>query len=135
MLQVPISVLPATTMTKQQKHILVAEDDAFLLGMIRRILVSHDVRVSSARNGQEAIDAIGKDPPDLLLLDLLMPHVDGFAVLKFRKEKYLTFPVVVCTNLSDKKNIIKCDGLNVNEYLIKSDMDDDQIWTVAEKYL
>ncbi|MDD5055694.1 MAG: response regulator [Candidatus Peribacteraceae bacterium] len=122
-------------MKKNIRHILVAEDDAFLLGMIRRVLSKHEVRVSTARNGQEAIDVILKDPPDLLLLDLLMPIVDGYAVLELRKKKKLTFPVVVCSNLSDKKNIVKCDGLGVNEYVIKSDMDDDQIWTVAEKYL
>lgn len=122
-------------MNQPQKHILVAEDDAFLLGMMRTILSKHGVRVSTARNGQEAIDIIGKDLPDLLLLDLLMPQVDGFAVLKYRKQKKMTFPVVVCSNLSDKANIEKCDDFDVNEYLIKSDMDDDQIWAVAEKYL
>ncbi len=122
-------------MNEPQKHILVAEDDAFLLGMMRTILSKHGVRVSTARNGQEAIDIIEKDLPDLLLLDLLMPQVDGFAVLKYRKQKKMTFPVVVCSNLSDKANIEKCDDFDVSEYVIKSDLDDDQIWAVAEKYL
>jgi CheY-like chemotaxis protein len=119
----------------KQKHVLVAEDEAFLLSMIRSLLTNHGVRVSTARDGQEAIDSIDKDPPDLLLLDLLMPYVDGYAVLQHRKTKKLKFPVVVCTNLSDKKNIIKCNDFDVNEFLIKSDMDDDQIWNIAEKYL
>ncbi len=122
-------------MSEQQKHVLIAEDEAFLLSMMRSILNQHGVRVSTAQNGQEAIDIIIKDPPDLLLLDLLMPHVDGFAVLQHRKDKKMKFPVVVCSNLSDKANIEKCEEFNVNEYLIKSDMDDDQIWIIAEKYL
>ena len=122
-------------MSKVQKHIIVAEDDAFLLEMMQKVLTKHGVRVSTASQGQEAIDIIDRDPPDLLLLDLLMPHVDGFAVLQHRKEKNMTFPVVVCSNLSDKTSIIKCSEFAVNEYLIKSDMDDEQIWTVAEKYL
>ena len=122
-------------MSEAQKHILIAEDDAFLLGMMRSILAKHGARVSTARNGQEAIDSIDGDLPNLLFLDLLMPQVDGFAVLKHRKEKKMTFPVVVCSNLSDKANIEKCAGFDVNEYLIKSDMDDDQIWVIAEKYL
>lgn len=122
-------------MSEQQKHILVAEDEAFLLSMMRSILTKHDVRVSTAQNGQEAIDIIVKDPPDLLFLDLLMPHVDGYAVLRHRKEGNMKFPVVVCSNLSDKASIEKCADLDVTEYLIKSDMDDDQIWTIAEKYL
>lgn len=122
-------------MSKQSKHIIVAEDEAFLLDLMRKVLSKHGARVSTACNGQEAIDIIDKDPPDLLLLDLLMPHVDGYAVLQHRKEKNMKFPVVVCSNLSDKTNIIKCNEFDVNEYLIKSDMDDEQIWTVAEKYL
>ena len=122
-------------MNDQQKHVLVAEDDAFLLQMIRKVLSKHGVRVSTASNGQEAIDVIDADRPDLLLLDLLMPHVDGFAVLEHRKKKKMHFPVFVCTNLSDKKSIIRCDAFDVSEYLIKSDMDDEQIWTAVEKYL
>lgn len=122
-------------MNDREKHVLVAEDEALLLEMIRKILSKHGVRVSTARDGQEAIDVMDKDLPDLLLLDLLMPHVDGFAVLRHRKKKNMKFPVFVCTNLSDKKNIIKCNEFGVSEYLIKSDMDDDQIWTAVEKYL
>jgi CheY-like chemotaxis protein len=122
-------------MSKQQKHVLVAEDDAFLLDMMTKVISQHGVRVSSAHNGQEAIDVMNKDLPDLLLLDLLMPQVDGFAVLQHRKVKKMKFPVVVCSNLSDTTSITKCHEFDVNEYLIKSDMDDDQIWSVVEKYI
>ncbi len=122
-------------MNTLQKHVLVAEDEAFLLSMMRSVLTRHGVRVSTAVDGQEAIDIMDKDLPDLLLLDLLMPHVDGFAVLKHRKEKNFTFPVIVCSNLSDKKSMIRCHEFDVSEYIIKSDMDDDQIWKVVEKYV
>lgn len=71
------------------KHVLIAEDEAFLLKMIRKTLSKHGARVSTAQDGQEAIDRMDADPPDLLLLDLLMPHVDGFAVLQHRKKRVL----------------------------------------------
>ena len=122
-------------MSKQSKHILITEDEAFLLAMMQKVLTGHGARVSTALNGQEAIGIIDKDPPDLLLLDLLMPQVDGYAVLEHRKKKKMKFPVVVCSNLSDKTNILKCSEFDVNEYIIKSDMDDEQIWIIAEKYL
>ncbi|PIP65149.1 hypothetical protein COW95_03445 [Candidatus Peregrinibacteria bacterium CG22_combo_CG10-13_8_21_14_all_49_11] len=122
-------------MNKRQKHILVAEDDTFLVDMMRKVLSKHDVRVSSAFNGKEAINLLDTDPPDLLLLDLLMPHVDGYAVLQHRKDKKSRFPVVVCSNLSDKVNRDKCKEFGVKEYLIKSDMDDEQLWPILEKYL
>jgi CheY-like chemotaxis protein len=117
------------------KHILIAEDEVLLLCMMRTALTKHNIRISTAQNGQEAIDIIVEDAPDLLILDLLMPETDGFSVLQYRKKKKMTFPVVVSSNLSDKESIQKCHAYNVNEYLIKSDIDDDHIWTVAKKYL
>lgn len=122
-------------MITKQKHVLIAEDDVFLLQMMQKAISSHGVRVSTAENGQKAIDLLKQELPDLLLLDLLMPQVDGFAVLKYRKENNLKIPVVVCSNLSDRKSIVACSEFDVAEYLIKSDMDDQQIWTVAQRYL
>ena len=120
---------------QQQKHILVAEDDAFLADMMRRALTTHGVRVSVAHNGQQAIDSIDADPPDLLLLDLLMPYVDGYGVLMHRNEKKLAFPVIVCSNLSDAKDKSTCKTLGVSSYIVKSDIDDDHLWPVVQKYL
>lgn len=126
---------PHSPVNTSQKHVVIAEDDAFLVEMMRKAVDGHGARVSVAHDGREAIDVIDRDPPDLLLLDLLMPQVDGFAVLRHRRDQKMTFPVVVCSNLSDKASIVKCHEFDVNEYLIKSDMDDDQIWTVVEKYV
>lgn len=122
-------------MNKKQQHILVAEDDTFLVGIMRNVLNKHNMRVSSARNGQEAIDIIEKDPPFLLLLDLLMPHVDGYAVLEYMKKKNAKFPVLICSNLSDKTNKEKCKKFDIKEYCIKSDMDDEQLWPIVRKYI
>lgn len=122
-------------MTKHQKHVLVVEDDTFLVSIMRKALGKHNIRVSSARNGQEAIDDMEKDPPDLLLLDLLMPHVDGYAVLHHREKMKLKLPVLICSNLSDKTNKEKCEKFGVSGYLIKSDMDDEQLWPIVESYL
>lgn len=122
-------------MSKPKKHILIAEDDTFLLEIMKKTLLEHGVRVSTARNGKEAIDIIDKDVPQLLFLDVLMPHTDGYGVLQHRKKKGLKFPVVACSNLSDKANRDKCKALGVNAYLIKSDIDEDALWPLAEKYL
>ncbi|MEI8229745.1 MAG: response regulator [Candidatus Peregrinibacteria bacterium] len=122
-------------MSRSQKHILVAEDDTFLMKLMQMAIESHGIRVSSARNGREAIAIIEKDPPDLLLLDLLMPGIDGFGVLQHCKERYMHFPVIICSNLSDTMNRDKCTEFGVNAYLVKSDMDESQLWPVIEKYL
>jgi CheY-like chemotaxis protein len=76
-----------------------------------------------------------KTPPDLLLLDLLMPEVNGFAVLEYRKEKKLRFPVLVCSNISDKHSKDRCEEFGVSDFLIKSEMDDEQLWPVIMKHL
>lgn len=122
-------------MSKRRRHILVAEDDSFLIEIMIKTLRKHGVRVSGARNGQDAIDIIERDPPDLLLLDLLMPLVDGYAVLQHRKKQNMRFPVVVCTNLSDNMNESKCRTLGASGFFVKSDIDHEQLWTILKKHL
>ncbi len=122
-------------MKKKEKHVLIAEDNIFLGEMIKKVLTSRGMRVSIARDGKEAISLIDTAPPDLLLLDLLLPHVDGYGVLQHRKQKKLTFPVIVCSNLSDKTNRDRCKEFDVNAYVVKSDMDDAQLWPIMQKYL
>lgn len=122
-------------MKKKQKHVLITEDNAFLAKMMQRILIARGIRVSTAQNGKDTIAIMEKDPPDLLLLDLLLPQMDGFAVLRYRMEKKLSFPVIVCSNLSDKATKTRCKAFHIDEYVVKSDMDDQQLWPVVEKHL
>ena len=122
-------------MTHETKRILLAEDDTFLTEILASTLQAHGVDVAIAHDGQKAIDSMDRSPPDLLLLDLLMPHVDGFAVLRHRQEKRYTFPVLVLSNLGDKIAREKCDALGISDYLVKSDMDDSQLWPIVETYL
>ncbi len=121
-------------MITKEFHVLIAEDDAFLTEIMQRALTEHGVRVSVAKDGQEAIDAMDATPPDLLLLDLLMPRVDGCAVLRHVREKGYSFPVIVLSNLSDGTQRAKCGNLSPDGYFVKSDMDDDALWSIVEKY-
>ena len=115
--------------------VLVAEDDAFFRETIQLALEEHGIRVRTAKHGGEAIEMIGSEQPDLLLLDLLMPHTDGFAVLNFVHDKNYQFPVVILSNLSDDIDNEKCFQLGAKDYFIKSDMDEDELWPKIEKYL
>ncbi len=117
------------------KHILIAEDDTFLAEMMGKALEQHGMRVTIANDGQEALKAMEKEMPDLLLLDLLMPILDGHGVLKAMKEKNLECLVIVVSNISDKATRDKCKEFNVKDYFVKSDMDDDALWPAIEKYL
>ncbi len=117
------------------KQILIAEDDMFLRDMMAAALKEHGVDVRLAADGVEAVEEIDKKQPDLLLLDLLMPRKDGFFVLNHIKEKSYTFPVVIISNLSGDLTPQKCFLIGAKDYLVKSDMDEDELWPRIKKFL
>jgi len=117
------------------KHVLIAEDDTLLAQMMGRILSKNNVRVTIAYNGQEALEVLEKEVPDVLLLDVLMPVLDGHGVLQAIREKQLGCPVIVLSNLSDRMTKEKCKKMDVQHYFVKNDLDDDSLWPVVEQYL
>jgi two-component system response regulator VicR len=122
-------------MSKQNKYVIIAEDAKFIADIMANIIKEHGIRVTITHNGQEALEAMEKELPDVLLLDLLMPVLGGLGVMKAMKERHLDCPVIVVSNISDKKTRDICKDMDVKEYFIKSDMDDDDLWVVIEKYL
>src|SRR3989338_6133059 len=110
------------------KHVLIAEDDTSLAEMMGKVLTKYNVRVTITYNGQEAVNALEKEVPNLLLLDILMPVLDGHGVMKVMKEKNLDCPVIILSNLSDKMTREKCKQMQAKNYFVKNDMDDDDLW-------
>ena len=80
-------------------RVLVADDDPVVVDLVRQLLEEDGWKVESATNGQEALEAIGRERPDVLLLDLMMPVMDGFETLQRLREEEGTrdLPVVVIT--------------------------------------
>lgn len=103
--------------------ILIAEDETILNKMYKFNIEQAGFEVATAHNGQEAIDAMDKRKPDVLVLDLLMPKVDGFGVMEHVKSKKYTFPVIVLSNLSQDIDMSKCKEWGVVDYFVKSEMD------------
>jgi CheY-like chemotaxis protein len=114
------------------KSVLVAEDDAFLRETIAAALREHGITVECATNGEEAIAAIDRKAPDLLLLDLLMPKKDGFAVLQHLKAKGYRFPVVILSNFQQEDCFSQSGAA---DFIVKSDLDVDQIWDTVKQHL
>ncbi len=102
--------------------ILIVEDDQFLLEMYVIKLEKEGFNVLSAVDGEEGLKVAQKDIPNLILLDLNLPKMDGFQVLTELKkdENTKNIPVIVLTNYAQKDDIDKCLDLGADSYLIKA---------------
>lgn len=106
------------------KKILVAEDDTFLASAYRVKLTKAGFEAVIARDGNEALEAIKKELPDCILLDLVMPVKDGFTVLEELKNNERTkhIPVIVASNLGQKEDMDRAMKLGATEFIVKSNM-------------
>src|SRR4030042_6573826 len=110
--------------------ILIAEDDAVLREVYVKKFTIAGFQIRTAKDGQETINEIEKAAPDLLILDLNMPVLDGFAVLQRFPRAQRGFPIIVLTNFGDTKNKQRSQELGADDLFIKSEM---TIKTLLEK--
>jgi len=108
-------------MADKQK-ILLVEDDTFLAGMYISKLGFENFEILLANDGKQGLKMAEKENPALILLDILLPKMDGFEVLKKLKksEKCQKIPVVLLTNLGQKDDVEKGLSLGAADYLIKA---------------
>jgi len=111
------------------KKILVAEDDTFLASAYRVKLTKAGFAVTIARDGAEAMEAVKKEIPDCLLLDLVMPVKDGFTVLEELKkdEKTKHIPIIVASNLGQKEDTDRAMALGATAFVVKSNLSLDEL--------
>ena len=104
------------------KKILVIEDDKFLRELIIRKLLDNGFVTVEAGNGEEGIKKVKEEKPDLILLGLILPSIDGFEVLsQIKKDENLKFiPVVILSNLGQKEEVEKGLKMGAIDYLIKA---------------
>ena len=102
--------------------ILIAEDDAVLRDVYLKKFTIGGYNIRTVTNGQEAVDAIKVKQPDILIVDLNMPVLDGFGVLEQYPRDQRTFPIIVLTNFGDEQSKQRGEELGADDYFIKSDM-------------
>ena len=125
-------------MTKQSaKRILVVEDDDVLREIISRILREKGYKIEEAVNGQRGIALYRKNPPDLVLLDIILPDIDGFDVLAAFKEQEekLACPVIILSNYGQAPDIKRGRELGATDYLIKANLSPKEIVARIQKAL
>jgi DNA-binding response OmpR family regulator len=107
---------------KKQIHVMLVEDDEFLSDIYKKKFEMEGFKITYADNGEKGLEEIKKKKPDIVLLDILMPKMDGFTVLEKLKEdeKTKNIPVILLTNLGQKDDIEKGKEKGAIDYLIKA---------------
>jgi len=109
-------------MTQTQFTIVLVEDDPFLAEIYVLRLEREGFKVLHARSGEEGLKNVLETKPSLVLLDLVLPKMDGFSVLKEIKANAATraIPVVILTNLGEESDVAKGKKLGAADYFIKA---------------
>ena len=114
-------------MTKDK--ILIVEDENFLLDMYKMKFEQGGFEVITAVDGEEAIRTSKREKPDIILLDIMMPKINGFGVLENLKASPITksIPVLIFSNFSQKEKIKKGIALGAVDYFLKTNYTPTQV--------
>ena len=117
--------------------ILLIEDDVMLAKMYERKFVSDGYEVVIAYDGLEGLEKATKEKPDLILLDIMLPKLDGLALFKKLRSQPVTFstPVILLTNLGQEDVVFECFKLGAVDYLVKADVTPQQVVKKVESFL
>lgn len=108
------------------KKILIVEDSKSYLLVLSQSLEKEGFNVITAEDGEEGLSAAKKDNPDLILLDITMPKMDGITMSKKLKEAGIQAPIIFLTNMSDLKYISDATE-TATDYIIKADINTEGI--------
>lgn len=109
-------------MTDQQKAVLLIEDEPTLQKTISEILIQEGYKMLNALDGEIGLQMALREKPDLILLDLILPKIDGFEVLENIRKNEATkdTPVIVLTNLENAAAVERALALGAQSYLVKA---------------
>jgi len=121
----------------KQKTILVAEDDTLYASVYQNKLTKEGYNVTVVSNGAEAVKKAAEIKPDLILMDLIMPEMDGFTALEKIKSNPETkgIKVVVMSNLGQDSDIKRAKDLGAEEYFIKANISIQELVEKLKQYI
>lgn len=119
------------------KKVLVVEDDKFLANAYKAGFEGEGFEVELAYDGEEALQMAEKIKPDVMLLDILIPKVDGFSVLQQLKlnKELEKIPVIIASNLGQQQDIDRGMQLGATDYIVKSESSVTEILNKIKKIL
>ncbi|RLC37156.1 response regulator [Candidatus Falkowbacteria bacterium] len=120
-----------------QNKILIVEDDKMISSMYETKLKQEGFLVLTADNGYAGLELAMKEKPDIILLDIILPQMDGFTVLqelRYNKNMKST-PIIMLTNLGTDEDKEKGEKFGATDYLVKANLTPSQVSEIIKKYL
>lgn len=119
------------------KKILVIEDEEIMIGILEKKLSQASYAVDVARDGVDGLEKMRENKPDLILLDLIMPKLGGFGVIKKMKEDPLLkdIPIIIISNSGQPVELNKVQKLGVKDWLIKINFNPKEIIDKVRKQI
>jgi len=117
------------------KKLIIIEDEETLLNLLDKKLNQEGYSVDIARDGEEGLEKIRNNRPDLILLDIVMPKMGGFEVMEIlRKDEELnTIPIIIISNSGQPVELDRAKELGVVDWLIKTDFDPQEVVDKVKK--
>ncbi|MFD3273787.1 response regulator transcription factor [Paenibacillus dendritiformis] len=100
-------------------HILVVEDDGYIQELIKEFLTAYSYQVDVADNGLEAWQMMERTDYDLVILDVMLPNIDGFSLCRMIRSAQSSVPIIMLTALSEEKDQLKAFELEADDYISK----------------
>ncbi len=103
------------------KKIMIVEDDLSQVELLKKILSQYQVEIHSASNGLEAVDRIKDTKPDLILLDIMMPALDGFEVVRRIREvpELVETPFIIISAVREMNSLLEARKHGIKDYIMK----------------
>ncbi len=120
-----------------KKTVLLVEDERNLLKMYDRKFTLEGFRVLQAENGKQALEIVKTEKPAVILLDIIMPELDGFQVLERLENNPETkdIPVILLTNLNQETDIARGMNLGAKDFLVKANFEPDEVVEKVKRML
>ncbi len=111
------------------KKVLIIEDEEILLELLEKKLVQEGYDVKVAKDGVEGLEKIEERKPDIILLDIVMPRMGGFEVMKElqKKEEFSDIPIIIISNSGQPVELDLAQKLGARDWLIKTDFDPKEV--------
>ncbi len=105
-------------MSYSKQSILLVDDDPGIMAAVKQALIAHDYKLVTASNGEEALAAFKREQPELILLDLVIPHYGGLEVCQ-RIREFSSTPIIILSIKGSEADIVSVLDLGADDYLVK----------------